>query len=1004
VAKHFQFEKTNIAETMKTLYLSHLSFLIFIVLFNSFGSSAKAQAVLIDASSSWKYLDDGSDQGTAWRAANFNDASWNSGPAELGFGNSPVTELAASKIGYYFRKTVNITNPLQYSDFTMNIRRDDGIVVYVNNVELYRNNMPAGIINYNTPASSTCSDDGNLVLTISLPNTVFVNGDNTIAAEVHNRRVSSSDITFELALLANSATSCGVPDVNLFGNRNKTTNSAEVFWVTIPGAVSYNVSYRIRNSGASYSAPINTNSTFVVLNNLLPATNYEFIVQSVCAGNAVSPYSASGWFTTLTAPSGTCAAPNYLLFGNRNKTSSSAEVFWVAVPAALSYNVSYRIRNSGAAYSTAVNTTATAIVLANLQASTNYEFIVQTVCSGTQSAYSASGWFTTLTTSSGTCAIPDYLLFGNRNKTENSAEVFWVAVPGALSYNISYRIRNSGATYSTAVNTTATAIVLANLQASTNYEFIVQTVCNGGQSAYSVSGWFTTLNQSPTNPTLARGPYMSPATSTGTTIQWRTSFAVNSEVKYGTSAGQLNQVATDLSTNTEHALTLNNLLPGTKYFYSIGSVGHVLQGDINNYFYTAPADNSIEPVRFWALGDFGSAGSRQTAVRNSFTNYSSGQIVNGWIWLGDNAYDFGTDQEYQTHVFDVYNSIAKNTPIFPTLGNHDYALSGYQSSAALGHNFPYFDIFKLPGASGTEKYYSVNYGSIHFISLDSYGSYNDPSSAMYNWLSNDLANNTQQWTIVYLHSPPYTKGSHDSDSETGLIDVRNNIVPLLESYGVDLVLSGHSHNYERSNFIKGHTGLENSFNPSIYPAGNIVQPGGGPYTKSTRTGNGTVYVVCGVGALSTGSTQSGFPHNAMYKSNITDNGSLILDVDGGSLSCKFLTATGIIDDEFEIQKPILTPGPQPRASRTIEHSENTVSVYPNPSSGDVNISLNNLEAGLVSVSISNMAGKVQFKRTFLSAKDQNILIEKPESNLSSGVYLVNVIGENINTSNKLIVY
>ncbi|MBK7852844.1 MAG: T9SS type A sorting domain-containing protein [Bacteroidetes bacterium] len=275
---------------------------------------------------------------------------------------------------------------------------------------------------------------------------------------------------------------------------------------------------------------------------------------------------------------------------------------------------------------------------------------------------------------------------------------------------------------------------------------------------------------------------------------------------------------------------------------------------------------------------------------------------------------------------------------------------------------------------------------------------------MYNWLSNDLANNTKQWTIVFFHIPPYSKGSHDSDTEIEMINMRNNILPLLESYGVDLVMSGHSHVYERSSLIKNHTGLENTFNASIYPAGNVVHSGGGPYTKSTRTGNGTVYVVCGLGSMPTGSTQSGFPHNAMYKSNATDNGSLILDVDGSNLSCKFLTSTGIIDDQFTIQKPALASAQNLRRSRDSDINQNTVSVFPNPTAGDINISLNNNKTGLISVSIYSMAGNVQYKRSFSGTDNQNILIEKFESDLSPGIYILNVMGENLNISNKLIVY
>lgn len=103
----------NTPETMKTLYVSFLKFLIFIASFISFGSSVKAQTVLIEASSSWKYLDDGSDQGTAWRATNFNDAGWNSGAATLGYGckSSAQSGLNLVKNKMVFPKIIKFKQP-----------------------------------------------------------------------------------------------------------------------------------------------------------------------------------------------------------------------------------------------------------------------------------------------------------------------------------------------------------------------------------------------------------------------------------------------------------------------------------------------------------------------------------------------------------------------------------------------------------------------------------------------------------------------------------------------------------------------------------------------------------------------------------------------------------------------------------------------------------------------------------------------------------------------------
>ena len=307
-----------------------------------------------------------------------------------------------------------------------------------------------------------------------------------------------------------------------------------------------------------------------------------------------------------------------------------------------------------------------------------------------------------------------------------------------------------GAAYSSPIVTNSTSLVLNNLQPSTNYEFTVQAVCSvNSLSSISPIGIFTTL-AIPPSLSLLRGPYMTIPTKDSISIQWRTNIPSNSMVKFGQLVSNLSDSLIDSILTTEHLIVLRNLSPNTKYYYSVGTTSASLQGDINNYFYTAPVKEDIVPLKFWVTGDFGIIGNTQLAVRNSFSNFKAGQIINGWLWLGDNAYVKGTDVEYQTTVFNIYESIFKNLPLIPSLGNHDYGSSGYQSAASLGNNFAYFSIFNLPLSSGTEKYYSTNYGNIHFISLDSYGSYNDSLSNMYQWLRNDLTNNNQQWTVAFF--------------------------------------------------------------------------------------------------------------------------------------------------------------------------------------------------------------------------------------------------------------
>src|SRR5688572_27311558 len=174
-------------------------------------SQVSAQTTLISYSSGWKYLDNGSNQGTAWRAVSFSDAGWRTGNAELGYGDGDETTVVRygsfSSFKYvttYFRKSISITNASVYSSLSLSIKRDDGAVVYLNGTEVFRTNMPTGTVSYSTLASSDAADDGETPQTVSLSPAALVNGTNVIAVEIHQRTRSSSDISFDLQLTAAS--------------------------------------------------------------------------------------------------------------------------------------------------------------------------------------------------------------------------------------------------------------------------------------------------------------------------------------------------------------------------------------------------------------------------------------------------------------------------------------------------------------------------------------------------------------------------------------------------------------------------------------------------------------------------------------------------------------------------------------------------------------------------------------------------------------------------------
>ncbi len=552
-----------------------------LVLFLALAARAEAQVtVLVPQGATWKYLDNGTDQGTAWRGTGFNDGGWASGAAELGYGDGDEVTVVgygpnagAKYITTYFRHAFNVVNASSYLSSNLRIKRDDGAVVYLNGAEIFRTNMPGGTITYTTTASAGASGDGLPLLQNSVDPTLFVEGANVLAVEVHQSGGSSSDLSFDFELTA---------------------------------------------------------------------------------------------------------------------------------------------------------------------------------------------------------------------------------------------------------STSASPIL------------------------------------------VTRGPYLQTGSSTGVVVRWRTDVATDSRVRYGPSPGNLTSQADAGASVTEHEVSLTGLSPNTTYFYSVGSTTVALAGDdADHFFVTSPSPGSSKPTRIWVLGDAGTQSANQTAVRNAYTAYTGATHTDLWLMLGDNAYTTGTDLQYQGAVFDMYPTMLRKSVLWSTRGNHE--------SDAGGTGSTYYALFTLPPAaqagglaSGTEAYYSFDYGNIHFICLDSQGSNRTAAGPMGTWLAADLAATAREWIVAFWHHPPYSKGSHNSDTEGQLIDMRANMLPILEAGGVDLVLCGHSHSYERSFLLDGHYGDSTTFSAAMQVDPGSGQ-GGNAYQKpaGVTANNGAVYVVAG----SSGQTSGGaLDHPAMFVS------------------------------------------------------------------------------------------------------------------------------------------
>ena len=256
---------------------------------------------IVSRLSSWKYLDDGSDQGAAWQAPAFDDSAWSNGLAILGYGEGNETTVIRygtnsdnKYITYYFRKSFNVPSPAAYTNLLLEVLRDDGVVVYLNNTEVYRDNMPAGTITYTTLASDAIEPDAYLQQNLTASG--LVTGTNVIAVEIHQADPTSSDVNFDLALSGSSV-----------------TNAAQFNLVYIANPADHD----------AFTSPTNVVINAVAQSGAGPVSRVEFYADGEKLGeDAAAPY-ARLW---LNPPNGTHSLKVIATVGSMQITSAPVVV------------------------------------------------------------------------------------------------------------------------------------------------------------------------------------------------------------------------------------------------------------------------------------------------------------------------------------------------------------------------------------------------------------------------------------------------------------------------------------------------------------------------------------------------------------------------------------------------------------------------------------------------------------------------------------------------------
>jgi hypothetical protein len=345
-----------------------------------------------------------------------------------------------------------------------------------------------------------------------------------------------------------------------------------------------------------------------------------------------------------------------------------------------------------------------------------------------------------------------------------------------------------------------------------------------------------------------------------------------------------------------------NFLVGTTNLIHTG-------GDSNTFFVTHPAIGKPKPTRVWVLGDPGTRKKAERDVRDAYYKWTGDRLTDFWLMLGDNAYTSGKDTEYQGAIFQVFDAMLRKSVLWPSLGNHDAGSANSPIQFGV-----YYDIFTLPSQgqaggvmSGTEAYYSFDYANIHVVCIDSADSDWTKDGSMIRWLKADLEANKQDWLVAYCHHPPYTKGSHNSDndrdSEARMRLMREVVAPLLEEHGLDLMLSGHSHAYERSFLLDGFYKSSTNLNEKVHfkSIKDGRQDGTGIYVKPSRgpaPHEGAIYIVAG----SSGQKSGGGLQHPVSALSLNVLGSLVLDFDGNRMDATFIDDKAVVRDYFTIVK------------------------------------------------------------------------------------------------------
>jgi len=450
--------------------------------------------------------------------------------------------------------------------------------------------------------------------------------------------------------------------------------------------------------------------------------------------------------------------------------------------------------------------------------------------------------------------------------------------------------------------------------------------------------------------TVTRYPYVQNVRNDRASILWTTiesGFGVlryspdGISNKYVTATSKFfSRLDTGLSFNyVQYQANITGLTPNSEYQYTASVNGIDIAAPGTAKFRTAGPGT----FKFLVLGDSGWGDPRSDA-QGLIAQKIAGEKAALVIHTGDLVYPQGSFENYQFKYFNYYADTMSSVPFFPCPGNHDYDFP---------NAVPYLSVHSLPAesvpTSDQGRYYSYDWGNVHFVSIDAHQSLERAINAngpMLRWLDNDLRSTRQYWRIVYFHYPPYATGNNVNDLQS--MWVRQYMVPIFENNGVQLVFSGHEHSYQRSVPIR---------------KSNMVSAGTGTNYFVSGGGGAILYPVPDKSLVA-------FKQSAYHYLSVDVQGTRInirsIRQDGVELDNYTLSPTPTFSDDPKVTPVITSPGPVQGATiRIIGRglaSEESFFCSPTPPSemGGVVVTINGRPIQLFYVSPTQIYGQIPF--------------------------------------------